>query len=473
MNTFQNSWDLIAWDKVHLHILKFQKKIYCAALLKEKGRVYSLQKKLINSRILRLWVAHELMIRTNQASKSTDQYWLFSQLKCLNRLDTSVEDRYKGNISKGRNLLVQTVFQPEWDAIFDHSNAGFKHYRSVIEVLEKISWVFSKYKSCYILNINLNRYIHLIDHDIIQKQIKNSLLLKSLYLRIVKINNLISSRSSILRTYLYSDKDPEIQLYNLLIDIIFGQFSMILRKYIKHKYMYTKVLPGNSKEKDSTTYLRYLYNFTFIHTQCEYLKDIRYIFRYWLNQIGIRLDLHEMKIHLQGHKFSILDFSCNYIPYTASFQIRPKVSAQNYLLKTISLLNQKLKNSAFDIYINRLTIILKHWSKYFRICNCRKTLGILDEKIFQKIKSWAFRRHPRWSREKIKSKYFPTDITIKYYNRIYSGNWILLDSTKSIFLNKLRWDYRITGTNMFDSANKKRYYTSYLYSTNMMNRKLG
>ena len=180
-----------------------------------------------------------------------------------------------------------------------------------------------------------------------------------------------------------------------------------------------------------------------------------------------------MKIHLQGHKFSILDFSCNYIPYTASFQIRPKVSAQNYLLKTISLLNQKLKNSAFDIYINRLTIILKHWSKYFRICNCRKTLGILDEKIFQKIKSWAFRRHPRWSREKIKSKYFPTDITIKYYNRIYSGNWILLDSTKSIFLNKLRWDYRITGTNMFDSANKKRYYTSYLYSTNMMNRKLG
>lgn len=472
MNTFQNSWDLIAWDKVHLHILKFQKKIYCAALLKEKSRVYSLQKKLINSQILRLWVTHELMISTNQASNSTDQYWLFSQLKYFNRLDTGVENQRKGSLYEGKNLLIQMVFQPEWDAIFDHSNAGFKHYRSVVEVLEEISLVYRTYKSCYILNVNLDQYIHLMNHDIIQKQIKDSLLFRSLYLRIVKINNLIGSRNSVLRTYLYNNKDPEIQLYHLLINIIFSQFSMILRKYIKQRYMYTKILPENPKGKDCTTYLRYLYNFTFINTQSDSLKDIRYIFKYWLKQIGIRLDLNEMKIHLLNHKFNLLDFSCRYIPHTAFLRIRPKVSAQNYLLEVVSLLNQKLKNSAFDIYINRLAIILKHWSKHFRICNCRRTLSTLDEKIFQKIKSWAFRRHPQWSHNKIKSKYFPANIRVKYYNRIYAGNWILLDDTKSIFLNKLRWDYRITGKKMLDSTNRKQYATNYLYSANMMTRKI-
>ena len=460
-----NSWDLVAWDHVQKSIVKFQKKILAASLLKEIGRVHFLQKKFIESRLVKLWVTHQITLQSEMNLTSSEKYWIVTQLE-LNDSNQLVTKKKKKDlislVKKSSILLLKSVLEPQW---ISNLKLNSPYYNCMESLIEEITRITATNVKQFVFTVNLDSYLHLVDQKLILKNINSSIYLKRKCQEILK-NNFFESYQHIKINYYMTDKKlPELQFGNLLVDILFHEFKSLFGRYIQKYILIHKQIPINKKQYS----LRYLCNFIFIDSDYGYLKNIRYLFVNWIKKIGISLKSNETKIKSIDRWFHILQFSLIQVQKNNQrrIKIKPSISAQRDLLDTLSKLNHRMKNSIITIYIDRVSIILKKWAEYFKVCNCKKTLNKLDNQIFEKLRTWAFKRHARWSKQQIKLKYFPNKLKLKYFQRIYHGNWILSyrDSnvTDKIFIEKLRWNYK---RNYFPRLkNNKINYLNFLYQS--------
>nr|YP_010336656.1 putative reverse transcriptase/maturase [Rhodospora sordida]UNJ15062.1 putative reverse transcriptase/maturase [Rhodospora sordida] len=458
------SWDILAWDQIQHYVLKFQRKIYCASLLKEKSRVKFLQDKLLKSQLFSLWTTQQI-VRNNQLGLNCAQkYEIFFELKSLSETSLAKISRKK-IVIKGQIFLLKLVLLPEWDASF--RNQQFNYCISIPEIVQNIQRVCLKKQFSHFFEVNLSRYINDINFGIVLNQLNSSLKIKLYISQLLQSGLLENYRNFI--TYRYFTVEGthrlDIQLSNLLIDIVFHEFSQILFKYTqKRNLLFSKFEKEGRQEYQ---YLRSLYSFVILHSEYDNLKEIQHLLTCWLKTRGIYLKEEVISIQSTNSSFNFAYYSFQKID-EKNFQIKPSISAQKHLLNLISAMSNRMKNSPVSVFISKLSLVLKRWKNYFSLCNCKRVFNKLDEQIFQKIRGWAFRRHPKWSKNKSKIKYFPKINGLKYYDRIYSGNWIFsnISTTEEvIILDKLRWVTPKSST--YYCCFDKLYRFNYLYQYGM------
>jgi hypothetical protein len=121
----------------------------------------------------------------------------------------------------------------------------------------------------------------------------------------------------------------------------------------------------------------------------------------------------------------------------------PSRDAQVFLLYQLDIIFSKLKGDSLIQLVHSLNIILSEWGTYFSVTKAQKVFALMDYLIFLKLRSWIFRRHPSWGRNKIQKKYFfqlHNNLTYKASSSAWllHSKQIMLGNEKSLSLFKLR-----------------------------------
>lgn len=97
--------------------------------------------------------------------------------------------------------------------------------------------------------------------------------------------------------------------------------------------------------------------------------------------------------------------------------IKPTSEAIKKHYDSISRIIDSHRASAQVALINRLNPVIRGWANYYSTQVSKETYAKLDCLIFQKLQSWAKRRHPRKSKSWISKKYWGT---------IGGDNWVFM-----------------------------------------------
>nr|YP_010335871.1 putative reverse transcriptase/maturase [Chroothece richteriana]UNJ14277.1 putative reverse transcriptase/maturase [Chroothece richteriana] len=455
-------WDILDWDQIRQYVFKFQRKIYSASLLKEICRTKFLQKKFLHSKLLKLWITHQVIKFQKNYITSFERHKIFLELSNIMQIKYKKEN--SGVIKESKIFLIYTILNPEWEAYFSIQK---KHHNfSITELVRKISCIASrKYSSLYIVKISLEHQLDLIYLSKITRRLNTFSLIND------SVNHILES--GIIRTYkefltkkffiLQYDERYDIKLSLLLLEALFSDFSTIFHSYIRKR----QVLEISFYSEVSCQYMRYLHNFIILDPEKSRIEDVRTLLQYWLYKIGIKKPVKRAKNLSKSLKVELnhyLIIKNN----NKNTRIYPSKYAQAYLLEIISNIIKKMRNASLILFIQLISTILKRWKSYFSICKCSEIFNRLDNLIFQKIRAWVFRRHSNWSKSNVKQKYFAPIVDIKYYKRLYTGNWILSSSFESKNLDtavfivpKLRWHncgIKFNTTNFSNS-----FHLNYLY----------
>lgn len=410
--------ETVAWYQIKTSVLKFQRKIYSAALLREQSRVRFLQYKLFNSRMLRLWIIYQIYHKENP------RITVFQ-----NKL------AYFWRNPKSALLALKLVLLPEWKATLNQRN--FNYCFSISKYIEDILKIQKQEQFPYLLELNLSQHWNDRDWETIFKKLKypGNIHFYISYLfnhGILKNYNLFIQKRYFTIEYTHR---LDIQISTILLDIFLNEFSELLFKYLSQRNIFLK---GYQK---TVYYIRNLSTITILDSHYSTLTEIETIFISWLKRSGINLLMPKSTIKSIYNSLNICyyDICKNNSKYSL---VKPSLLAQKHLLSLISSISKKMRNASLDYFISKISILLKCWRNYFRACNCVKVFAYLDEQIYQQIRVWVLRRHPKWSKTKIIKKYFPPIEQVKYYSRVYSGKWILSHINSNgevVMLDKLRW----------------------------------
>nr|YP_010336262.1 putative reverse transcriptase/maturase [Chroodactylon ornatum]UNJ14668.1 putative reverse transcriptase/maturase [Chroodactylon ornatum] len=459
-------WDILDWDQIQQYVFKFQRKIYSASLLKERSRTQFLQRKFLHSKLLRLWVTNQVIKFQKKYVTSFERHQIFLQLHNIMQMKYNKED--SEIIKEGKILLIYLILNPEWEAYFSIQKHNYSF--SIKELVRKINHIASKkYSSLYIIKISLEHQIDLIYLSTITKRLNTFSLMNDSVNHILKSGLIQAYKEFITRKFfiLQYNERCNLKLSLLLLEALFSEFSTIFCRYINKR----KLIETTFQSTVNCQYVRYLHNFIILDPEKSRIEDLRVLLQYWLHKIGIKKRIKKPRklsksLNIELNHYLIIKKSIK------NTSIYPSKYAQTYLLEIISNITRKMRNASLILFVHVISIVLKCWKSYFSICNCSEIFNKLDNMIFQKIRAWVFRRHSNWSKDSIKQKYFAPIIDIKYYKRLYTGNWILstLSSSKNLdttvmVVPKLRWHN--DGVNFNQTNVSNLFHLNYLYRYGM------
>nr|YP_009296831.1 maturase [Bangiopsis subsimplex]AOM66174.1 maturase [Bangiopsis subsimplex]ARO90467.1 putative reverse transcriptase/maturase [Bangiopsis subsimplex] len=447
-------WDVLAWDKIHNIVFKFQRKIYSATLLGEKERIYFLQHKILNSKLIRLWIIKQLIEKDKFRLNIKYIFFICSKLLKFNLSlpQFSISKRLFKYFLEMKFSLVKLAIEPVFQAVAKRCKiSSTEHSYSPNRIIKIINEELQQKQPQYFYNVCLKKYLCQIKCEAILDRISNFFhpKIKSYLYKLLKLN-LLKYYTNLITYHYYEIQIKSniiVELCNLLLNNVFNKFRLILCKYNATRNILLEYLISNISMPHK--YLRYLYNFTIIHKDFQYIQEVNKLFLVWLSYIGISQKIKFKIWQPKDQKLEVLNF-CFYPQKnqtSGKVYIAPSFAAQKHLFKTIQIFRFRMKNANINDYILKLSLLLKTWKSYFLLCNCKKTLAKLDNLIFIQVYLWAIKRHPQWSKNKIKTKYFTRISKYKYQKRIYQSSWILSNANFQqnnqydyfCLLEKLRW----------------------------------
>ncbi|NMG11616.1 group II intron maturase-specific domain-containing protein [Brasilonema sp. UFV-L1] len=126
----------------------------------------------------------------------------------------------------------------------------------------------------------------------------------------------------------------------------------------------------------------------------------------WLAQRGLELNTEKTKIVSVKEGFDFLGFNIG--SYGGSCLAKPEKEKTLSLLKTIRewlKANPSIKPEAVVNYLNPL---LRGWGNYYRHGVSKEVFSYIDTKVWEYLRSWALRRHPKKGKQWVENKYFKT-----------------------------------------------------------------
>ena len=91
--------------------------------------------------------------------------------------------------------------------------------------------------------------------------------------------------------------------------------------------------------------------------------------------------------------------------------------------------------------IKTLRPVVIGWANYFRYSECTEIFSKQTFLLYQKLREWASRRHPRMSGQQVKEKYWPSNRTYTFDGTKHKDNWVLCgrQKDKEIHLPRMEW----------------------------------
>jgi RNA-directed DNA polymerase len=420
------AWQDIPWKKIQRHVFHLQKRMYRATPRGDVRTTRKLQKLVVKS-----WYARLLAVRRvtqdnrgkhtagidGVKSLTPAQRWrlakairLDGQATPLRRIwipkrGTADEKRPLGipnQHERTRQTVVRQALEPEWEAKLSPHTYGFRPGRSGWDAIEAI---FNRIKSRpqYALKVDIAKCFDRIDHGALLAKTQASPVIRRQLKAWLQAGIMEDDRLS--PTTAGTPQGGSISPLLALI-ALHGMDEVI-----------TQVYPR-------ACVIAYADDGVVLHEDRIVLAHCQQLFLTWLAEIGLTLNEAKSRIShtLEGAQpgFEFLGFNIRQYRVgkhqsgkrsngqRLGFKtlIKPaKANIQEHLAE-IGRIIQRGKVLSQGALIHQLNLNIRGWANYYRTCVSKAVYGRLDFLTWEKLRSWAHRRHPTKSAAWVMKRYW-------------------------------------------------------------------
>jgi RNA-directed DNA polymerase len=409
------AWQGIPWMKVQRHVFRLQKRIYQAT---QRGQVRTVRK--LQNLLVKSWYARLLAVRRISQDNRGKHTAGIDGVKSLSpagrwRLATVMRPGGKatplrrtwipkrGSADEKRPLgiptqhdraqqtLVRQALEPEWEAKLSPHTYGFRPGRSCWDAIEAI-FNGIKFRPQYVLKVDIAKCFDRICHD--------ALLVKT-------------QASAVIRRQLKAWLKAGIMEENQLVPTTAGtpqggSVSPLLALIALHG-----MDEAISQVSPRARVIAYADDCVVLHEDRQVLEHCQQRLMTWLAKIGFTLN--EAKSHishtLEGDPpgFDFLGFHIRQYRVGTSQSgkgpngprlgyktlIKPaKANIQEHLAGLGQIIQRGKALSQVEL-IRQLNPKIRGWANYYRTSVSQAVYARLDYLIWEKLRAWTHRRHPR------------------------------------------------------------------------------
>jgi RNA-directed DNA polymerase len=205
---------------------------------------------------------------------------------------------------------------------------------------------------------------------------------------------------------------------------------------------YAETLKGNKRDnRCSLSLIRYADDFVIIHEDVTVVQRCKEIISEWLQGMGLELKpsktrlAHTLTQHEQEKPgFDFLGFKIQQFPIgkyhsKQGFKtiITPSKQKQKVHYDQIASVIETHKSAPQEELISHLNPIIRGWANYYATVVSKVAYSNIDSLMYQKLRAWAKRRHPKKSGKWVSKR---------YWHSISGNNWVF--ATKKEELIPLR-----------------------------------
>ena len=412
------AWQDIPWTKVHRHVFHLQKRIYRAT---QDGRVRTARK--LQKLLMKSWYARLLAVRRISQDNRGKNTAGIDGVKSLTpaarwrlantiRLDGkatplrrtwipkrgSATDKRPLGIptqrERARQTLVRQALEPEWEAKLSPQTYGFRPGRSCWDAIEAI-FNGIKYRPQYALKVDIAKCFDRICHEALLTKIQTSPMIRRQ-----------------LKAWLKAGIWEENQLFPTTAGTPQGGSASPLLALIALHGMeeaITQVYP-------QARVIAYADDCVVLHEDRQVLEHSQQLLMTWLAGIGLTLNEAKSRIShtLEGDQpgFSFLGFDIRQYRVGKHHSgkgpggrgrlgfktlIKPaKANIQEHLAGLGQIIERSKALSQREL-IGQLNPKIRGWANYYRTAVSQAVYTRLDYLVWEKLRAWAHRRHPRKS----------------------------------------------------------------------------
>jgi len=435
-------WHSINWRKLELRVYKLQKRIFRASTRGDVKAVRRLQKTLMKS-----WSARALAVRRvsqdNQGKKTAgvDGVKSLTPKQRLNlvgnlKLGTKVSPTRRVWIPKpgteekrplgiptmkdrALQALVLLALEPEWEARFEPNSFGFRPGRSCHDAIEAIFNAI-RYKPKYVLDADISKCFDRIDHEALLR----------------KLNTFPTIRRQV-RAWLKAGVMDNMQYFDtskgtpqggvispLLANIALHGMEERIKQFAETLSLKDNRGKEQSKhnKRQRLSLIRYADDFVILHKDITVVTRCREIISEWLNDMGLELKPSKTRLahtlNQYGQEkpgfdflgFNIRQFQVGKYASEQGFKtfITPSKQKQKVHYNRIASIIDSHKAAPQAALISQLNPIIRGWGNYYATVVSGAVFSKMDCLMYQKLSSWANRRHPSKGKGWVVKKYWQT-----------------------------------------------------------------
>lgn len=472
-----DEWSAINWAKVERNVFRLQKRIYQASSRNSVDIVWKLQRLLIASYDARL-LAVRRVTQDNQGKKTAGIDGV-KELNPKQRMqlvhNLSLSDKSKPTrrvwipksngkemrplgiptmMERAKQALVKLSLEPQWEAKFEGNSFGFRPGRSCHDAVQAI-WNYLNKHPKWVLDADIAKCFDKIDHQPLLEKVNTYPSLRRQLLAWLK-SGVIDFSQWAKRKGFSSTNEGTPQggvISPLLANIALHGLQQILEDYISNRSLTNKdgkPLYGSRDKIQSLGVIRYADDFVVIHHDRQVILECQDVIKNWLTTYGLELKESKTQIVNSSDGFDFLGFNFRHYQtskYKGAKATNGKLQSEVLHIKPSSISIKKhqdklaevvdsLKSSKQSDLIERLNPIIKGWCNYYKTVMSSETFSKIDHLFFDKLWSWAKRRHPRKTSQWIKNKYWQ-----KGAPGHNGDNWVFksLESNKEVYMWKHYW----------------------------------
>lgn len=440
-------WKDIPWRKLERNVFKLQKRIYQAARRGDTKVVHRLQRLLMKS-----WSAKCLATRKitqdNQGKHTAGvdgaksltpaqrsnlvQHLTFTKKPApLRRVwipKPGTDERRPLSIATIADRILQTVakmaLEPEWESRFEANSYGFRPGRSCQDAISAIFLSINK-RPRYVLDADIAKCFDRINRQKLLEKLGTYPTLR----RLVKawlVVGIMDEGEFFPTTEGVPQGSP---LSPLLANVALHGLEQAIVASVPSRHK----IDGKI-ERWAPTVIRYADDFVVLHPDETVINEIQQRTNQWL--AGMGLELKPSKTHITHTLekqngmvgFDFLGFHIQQYPvgktHTAKSTrgqalgfktfIRPSGKAIEKHQQALREVIQRNSSAPQAALIGQLNPLIRGWTQYYAGVASSHTFKKLSHLTYLKLRHWANRRHPNWSRTRIAKEYW----------RLETGQWI-------------------------------------------------
>jgi RNA-directed DNA polymerase len=316
---------------------------------------------------------------------------------------------------RAAQAVVKLVMEPEWEAKFEPNSYGFRPGRGAHDAIGAIFTAIEKQPK-YVLDADIAKCFDRIDHDALLNKTETFPTLKRLIKRWLK--------AGVLDGEVFTETEAGTPQGGILSPLLANIALHGLENHICSHFP-NRIWVKTDGKKEYIHWrpqvIRYADDLAVLHRDRSVIETCQRLVAEWLAGMGLELSQKKTRIaHTLEREdgeagFNFLGFNIRQFrvsKYNAArgrdFKtlIKPSKEAikrhHAQLSETISC-NKAAKQINL---IGLLNPIIIGWSNYYRAVVSKRTFQLLDNRLYQKLRRWAYFRHPKKSRQWIARRYW-------------------------------------------------------------------
>lgn len=448
------AWALLPWAKLERHVYRLQKRIYRASQRGNVQAVHRLQQLLMRSQAAQLLAVRR--VTQDNRGKNTPGVDGVAAVQPAERLAMAKAIHPKnwnkrkpspvrrvwipkpGKMEKrplgiptmqdrARQGLVKLAVEPEWEAKFEPNSYGFRPGRSAHDAIDAINALVSS-KAKYVLDADIAGCFDHISHEALLTKLNTTPAIRRLVKGWLKAG--VMEGMDFAPT---EEGTPQ-----------GGVISPLLANIALHG-LETAVFTIWSNKARRAHLVRYADDFIATHYSLEGILKVRQVVQEWLKGMGLEMKpsktriTHTLTPYEGNVGFEFLGFHIQQYPAGKTRTAKAPYGRPLGFKSRITPSQESIKRHNREVnkavrerqagpqvsLIETLNPMIRGWRNYFGIYAARPAWHGCDQALYNVLRRWAIRRHPKKSVGWAIRKYWALD-TAGWKFQAPNGSWLTL-----------------------------------------------